>query len=111
MWDGAEAICSRHEDRSSCIVTIITIWACVTTSSCLAKSYGFHDSDVQYARLCIFISMSIDVYLSHLSCVSIGLNLEVLSHDNHKYLMLLVASGCYDPLGADDRAGGRALPS
>jgi hypothetical protein len=55
--------------------------------------------------------MSIDVYLSHLSCVSIGLNLEVLSHDNHKYLMLLVASGCYDPLGADDRAGGRALPS
>jgi hypothetical protein len=25
--------------------------------------------------------------------------------------MLQVASGCYDPLGADDRAGGIALPS
>ena len=55
--------------------------------------------------------MSIDVYLSHLSCVSIGLNLQVPLHDNNKDLMLRVASGCYDPLGADDRAGGIALPS
>lgn len=80
-------MCSQHEDRSSCIVMIITIWACVTTSSCLAKSCGFHDSDVQHARLCIFISMSIDVYLSHLSCVPIGRKSQVPLHDNNKYLM------------------------
>jgi hypothetical protein len=55
--------------------------------------------------------MSIDMYMSHLSCMSIELNLQVPLHDNNKYLMLRVASGCYDPLGADDRAGGIALPS
>lgn len=60
---------------------------------------------------CILISISIGRYLSHLSCLSIGPDLQVLLHDDSKFLMLQVASGCYDPLGADDRAGGIALPS
>ena len=60
---------------------------------------------------CILISIPIGRYLSYLSCPSVGPDLQVLLHDNSKFLMLQVASGCYDPLGADDRAGGIALPS
>ena len=60
---------------------------------------------------CILISIPIGRYLSYLSCPSVGPDLQVPLHDDSKFLMLQVASGCYDPLGADDRAGSIALPS